>query len=189
MRAIFFIGLLFLYSCTNSKTEISHERRNDTSIVIHSLLDKYLGNWERNKSDSHLLKDKPFGDSIVFISNEKFNSFFSDYDKAKIKVLDSNEVCDYAVNYFRPNPPYLFFPNVLLLTNFRETDSSFYASIQAECVLPNFDKEGHRLETTDGSYAGNDKCSFSRMCGPGYEIEMLKRADSLVFIRGGRWSD
>ena len=186
--AIVFFIFIGIVGCKQPSTEIIKPRPNDTSVVINALLDIYFKNWETDKKKSRLLADRPFGDSVILLSDPVLNKYFTSHQRVKFKVLQKDELCEATIRHFQLEPTFLFFPYVVIGSIY-STDTTHLAAIHAKCALPNFDNEGNPLETPDGIYTGTERCSITGMCGGGYEVKFAKRGDSLLLVHQGGWRD
>ena len=177
MRLILFVATFIIWSCHNESTQsrLKKEAKNDTAIALEMQYTEYFRQWDQYKDSARLLQDNPFGDSVIIMSDVKYDHHLPKLPNVHFKVLTRDEICEKLGRQF--------YPNILIQRYVFKTDTSIVAALRQAAVTANFDTLGNPLETTDGPYTGTDKCTFFPLSD--YGLEIVKRGDSFIILNSG----
>ena len=179
------ITLLAITGCTHDPAPSPHFREDDTSKVLHLLIDSALENRPRDIPDrSDLTKNSPYKDSILFLADSIFMPYLAENSfPVKFKFLTEKELCSQATQFNHDN---IYYPGFLSITHFEKTDSGYSVFLKNNCVIPQFDKHGHPVGF---SRADTLKCIFNFLCGGGMSMTFKKQHDTMRGIIKGFLSD
>jgi|GEM_PF-2942596 len=182
------ILMLLFFSCNNNTSLIKETNvRNDTTEVIRLLIDSTFYRYNL-PGINRLTKNSPFRDTIilckgVYKGDTTILKYFSQSKNGiKFKLLTYSEICSLATSLETDTT---LFPYFLEVRSFENVDTAYEVYIQSTCVIPRFDKYGHRRLA--GSEAS--KCIFGMLCGGGISMIFTKQGDTLKAKLDGRWSD
>jgi hypothetical protein len=183
--SIIILTLTFLVDtgCSVDNTNLK-VAKNDTTEVLKILIDSAFYH-ERLPDFSALTRNNPFGDTIIF----KFDSILVGHlpTNAKFKLLTQDQICSLATQHYNDTT---YFCNFLILNSFKKVDTTYEVSLQNQCVMPLFGKNGKPRFDNDFMKRHNySTCMFGMMCGGGMGMVFIKQADTLKAKIDGSWSD
>lgn len=182
--SIFTFSLLIEAGCNVGKTNLTIAG-NDTSQVLKLVIDSAFYH-HRLPDYSALTKNNPFHDTIIF----KFDSTLVRHlpNDLKCKLLSQDEICSLATRYYNDST---YFCNFLKLNNFTKIDDTTYeVSLQNQCVMPLYDKNGRpKFDKDFIQRHSNYKCWFGYLCGGGMAMTVIKKGDTLRVKIEGFWSN
>lgn len=181
--SILTFSILFYTSCRVDSGDVK-VATNDTTQVFKLLIDSafYRG---RLPDFSTLTRHNPFGDTIII----KFDSILVGHlpHDLKYKFLTQDEICSLAIQHYSDSAE---FCNFLALNSFKKVDTTYEVSLQNQCVMPLFDKNGKALFSKDFYQKHNTcRCLFGFLCGGGMAMNFIKQGDTLKAKVVGCWSD
>ena len=181
--SILTITLLLNTGCDVDKTSLK-VATNDTTQVFKFVIDSAFYR-QRLPDFNSLQSNNPFGDTIIF----KFDSILVGHlpRDLKYKFLTQDEICSLATQHYNDTT---YFCNFLELNSFKKVDTVYEVSLQNQCVMPLYDKNGNPKFDKD-FYKDREKykCMFGMMCGGGIGMTIIKQADTLKAKIDGFWSD
>ena len=157
---------------------------NDTTQVLKFVIDSAFYR-QRLPDFSRLQRNNPFGDTIIF----KFDSVLVGHLPSDLKYifLTQDEICSLATQHYNDTT---YFCNFLELNSFKKIDTTYEISLQNQCVMPLYDKNGNpKFDKDFYKNRENYKCMFGMMCGGGMAMTFIKQADTLKAKIDGFWSD
>jgi hypothetical protein len=157
---------------------------NDTTQVFKFLIDSAFYRY-RLPDISRLQRNNPFGDTIIF----KFDNILVGHlpSDLKFKFLTQDEICSLATQYYNDTT---YFCNFLELNSFKKVDTIYEVSLQNQCVMPLYDKNGNpKFDKDFYKDIGKYKCMFGMMCDGGMGMTFIKQSDTLKAKIEGFWSD
>ena len=175
-------SLLLGIGCKAEKPD-SKVSKNDTTDIIKILIDSAFYRQKRIPDFSRLTKNNPFGDTIIF----KFDSVLLGHLPKQFKVLTQDEICSLATQYYNDTSK---FCNFLELNSFKKLDTTYEISLQNQCVMPLYDRNGKPIFRNDFyKDSVKYKCMFGMLCGGGILMSFKKQGDTFLSKVEGRWSN
>ncbi len=182
-----FILLSAIYlntSCANKAKTVAHPVWNDTTEVIRLLLDTGLIG-HHIIDQQYLLRDNPFGDSIIFQYDDLVVNHMPVFDTMKFKFLTKDQMCDLVTRLKWEGK---WFPHYLRLVRFEKSDTFYRVALENAGVFPWFDKKGNPLKNplTGKLYEDTAKCGFSG--NGGFEMVINVKNNTLKAKVSSHWA-